>query len=157
MNTDVTKFIMPGKVKTINASVTLPENAGLRLILNPCGLNGKWETQLQKTLSKKWMKPQLEFKTWAANTTNFKLGQIQPVSVQSDVWIVNFLCVDKEGNYSEAAFDEALKKILKLAKDEKASVHVSTLTSEMHGENFEKYSKNLSKYGIHTYFYNGDK
>ncbi len=155
--TDVTRFIMPGKVKTINASVTLPENAGLRFILNPCSINGKWESKLQKVLSKRWKKPQEEFKTWAANTTNFKLGQIQSVSVQSDVWVINIICLNKEGKLDQKGFADCLKNSMKLVKSEKASVHVSSLTGEFHENNLDIYAKDFSTNGIHTYFYTGDQ
>lgn len=154
--TETSKFMTPGKVKTINGSITIPENAGLRFILNPCSLSGKWDSKLQKLISKKWMKPQLEYKSWHANTFNFKLGQIQTVAVQSDIWIVNFLTIDKDGKFDQKAFDTSLKAILKAGKDDKASMHVSTLTSEIHNINLTKYSEVFSPQGVHIYFYNGD-
>jgi len=148
----MTKFNPKGKFRNIKGTVANPENSGLRLILNPIDTDVKLDTFLCKVLTKKWGKVRTEAKTWYANRTNFKLGEIQSLLVQSDVWVVNILVLDKNG-LDTKAFENAIKKVGALAKYESATVHI---TEDMFGTTgFEAAAtKELIESGINVYVYN---
>lgn len=148
------KFITPGKVKQINATILAPENAGLRLVLNAVGQHGKFESKLATVLTKKWSKVREDYKGWYATQHNFKMGWLNPTAVASDTWVVNMLVQDKDGKVDAAALQLAVKKVGELAKYERASVHVSNLTiAEIPGLQPLLVS-HLAEQGINVYFYN---
>ena len=146
------KFTPAGKIKMIKSSILNPENAGLRIIINPCAMDGKWTNKLQQAISKKWRKPQEEYKSWFVNVSGFKSGKIQTVAVQSDTWITNILCLDKDNKLDEEALKKCLSEVLKLVLDNKASIHISMLSTEIQPD-LNTYSSFFSPEGIHTYFY----
>jgi hypothetical protein len=147
------KFQSPGKVKTINASVLNPELAGLRIIVNVVGQDGKFESELDKLLAKKWANTRTRYKAWYAEQQNFKLGCIDNVAVASDIWIVNLLAFDKDNRFSADGLNTAVKKLAALAKYENASVHCSSLVTHDAPGLQEALLKDLVENGIHCFFY----
>lgn len=119
------KFIQPAKVKHVKGSVIAPENAGLRIILNLCSQSGKYNSTLFSALTKRWMRVREDYKNWFAGQVNFKLGNISTTAIASDTWVVHSLCFDKEEALNAEALKACVKKIVTLAKSEKASLHVS--------------------------------
>lgn len=147
------KFQTPGKVRTVNASILAPELAGLRIIINVVGQDGKFESELDKLLTKKWANVRTRYKSWYAEQQNFKLGCIDNVSVASDIWIVNLLAFDKENKFSPDGLNSAVKKLAALAKYENASVHCSSLLVGDVPKLQELLLKDLAENGIHCFFY----
>lgn len=147
------KFITPGKVKQVNATIIAPELAGLRLVLNACGQNGKFESKLATVLTKKWAKVREDYKGWYATQNNFKMGSIHSTAVASDTWVVNVLVEDKDGNVDQVALQIAVKKVAALAKDEHASVHVSNLLVVSMPTLQSLLVKHLVEEGINVFFY----
>jgi hypothetical protein len=126
LNENITsKFLPKGKVKTVKGSILNPEYAGLRLILNFVNQSGKPEGSLYSLFDKKWKKVKEETKGWYASRINFKLGEINTIAVQSDTWVINCLCQNEGNSVQETALNDCIKKIASIAKNEKASVHVS--------------------------------
>lgn len=148
------KFITPGKFKQINATILAPENAGLRLILNVVGQNGKFESKLDGILSKKWVKVREDYKGWFATQHNFKMGWLNNTAVGSDTWVVNMLVEDKEGKVDTKALQVAVKKVADMAKYERASVHVSAITVSEIPELQQLLTSHLIEEGVNVYFYN---
>lgn len=147
------KFITPGKMKQVNATIIAPENAGLRFVLNACGVSGKFESKLGTLLNKRWSKVREDYKGWHATQHNFKLGLLNTTAVSSDTWVVNMLVEDKDGNLDQAALQLAVKKVADLAKYEHASVHVSNILTTEVPELQPLLAKNLAEEGINVYFY----
>lgn len=147
------KFTIPGKVKQINATILAPENAGLRLVLNTCAQNGKFDSQLDSILSKKWTKVREDYKGWYATQHNFKMGWLNNTAVASDTWVVNMLVEDKEGKLDDKALQLAVKKVAELAKYERASVHVSNLLTSNMPNLQQLLVTHLVEEGINVYFY----
>jgi hypothetical protein len=89
------KFQQPGRVKLVKGSITAPENAGLRFVLNIANMSGKTESPMYPLFEKKWPKAKQEAKGWF-NTRDgkYKLGAVNTTSVQSDTWIIHLLCQD---------------------------------------------------------------
>jgi len=119
------RFSQKGKKKEINGTILLPQVAGLRFILNYLSMSGKPSGDLMKVLDRKWPKIKAESKGWFASRENFKLGSISITAVQSDTWVITMLCQDESGTLNSDALDSCLKRVHQLAKQEKASIHVS--------------------------------
>lgn len=146
-------FVTQGKTKVVNSSILSPELGNLRLVLVPCSESGKPDTDLHALLNKKWKSVAAELKGWYANHINFKLGNIQSTAVQSDTWVLHTLCRDKDGKLDEKALAACVKKIADMAKYERASVHVSTLTTAAIPELVPLLQAQCLDKGMAVYFY----
>ncbi len=118
------KFITPGRFKTVTGEATVPIAAGHRIIINVCDDSGKWENEFSTKLSKRWKKAEQEYNRWYRSQYNFKLGELQEVGVQSDTLIVNALVRSNNG-LSLDAFERCVDKVGEIAYDYGSSVHVS--------------------------------
>lgn len=158
------KFTIPGKFKQVNGTILAPENAGLRVILNVCGISGKFESEANQLLAKKWMKAKTGYKEWFASQQNFKLGTFNTTSVASDIWIVNLLLKDtndqiddklsaKIGKNNETLLELAIRKFAEYIKYERASVHVPISVIKEIPTLTDLLKKHLVDEGIHTYLY----
>jgi hypothetical protein len=157
------KFTPKGKFRKTQSTLLTPENSGLRFVLNPVDIKAKFETQTNKLLNTKWSKPRTEFRSWFANRTGFKIGEIQQVAVQSDVWIINTLLFDENNSVPKEAYvdggkgkeppiEKAMKKIAELAKYERATIHVSSEIFDI--PNFEALAtKHFLDQGLSVYVY----
>jgi hypothetical protein len=129
----MSRFVTPGRFRQASSELVVPENSGLRFILNPINTKADFDNEINLTLSKKWRKVREDGKGWYANRTNFKTGECQSVAIQSDVWVINFIILDEANKVIEGAFEPAMKKIAALAKYEHASIHISSKMMELPG------------------------
>lgn len=147
------KFAPQGRSKLVQSSIINPEMSGLRLILVPFGEEGKPNSVLYDVLDKKWMNVKTAAKIWHATRQNFKLGNIETTSVQSDTSIVHFLCYNKEGKLDLTALTSCVKKTVALAKYDKGSIHISTLFTDQVPELSELVKKEMLEQGLNVNFY----
>lgn len=148
------RFQPQGRVKVIQGSILAPENAGLRFVLNVANLEGKAESPLYPVFDKKWPTVKREVKGWFNTRTGaYKLGAVNTTAVQSDTWVLNMLCQDKELNTDKSALQTCLKEVCKMAKYEKASVHVSTLLTDSVPDLTDLLKTELVENGVSVYFY----
>lgn len=124
-----TRFIQPGRTKVIRGSILAPENAGLRFVLSINNMEGKPEgNPMLPTFDKKWPKVRAEARGWyATKTGTYKLGAVNTTAVQSDTWVIHMLCQDKDLTVHTDALEKCLNEVAKMAKYERATVHVSTI------------------------------
>ena len=151
-------FQPQGRVKVIQGSILTPHDAGLRFVLNVNNLVGKAESPLYPIFDKKWPRVKSEAKGWYNNRTGaYKLGAVNTTAVQSDTWVVHLLCQDAELTTSADGLKACLKEVCKMAKSERASVHVSTLLTDVVPELTELLQKELVEQGISVSFYEEPK
>lgn len=146
------KFMQKGKFRTAQGEITVPENSGLRLVLNPVDLSMKLVLPMNKQLTSKWAKPRESAKSWMASREKFVLGEVQSVAVQSDVWVMNMLVLDAEGALNKDALASAVKKVVATAKAEQASLHVNQNVLEM-GELKSLLQTEAIENGVNVYLY----
>lgn len=153
--TDTTpnKFAIQGRTKLIKGSILMPEMGGLRLILVPASEDGKADTEMYNLLDKKWKSAKAELKGWNQYHVDFKPGNLHTTAVNSDIWLVHALFLKKDGTMDEKAFASCLTKLEKLAKDEKASLHVSTGLADAVPNLQELMQKALVEKGVSVYYY----
>lgn len=147
------KFAVSGKMKIVKGSILQPEGSGLRLILVAASESGKPDSDLYGVLDKKWKAAKVELKGWHAVHTTFKLGSVKEVAVQSDVWLMNMLCLDKNGKVNDKALFTCLKEVCKVALYEKASVHCSTMLTDTFPQLQGLLKEHLVEKGVSVFFY----
>jgi hypothetical protein len=149
------KFQQVGRVKVIKGSILFPHDAGLRIILNIANTAGKMESPLYAVFEKKWPKAKQEVRgSFATKTGAYKLGTIASnTALQSDVWCVSVLCQDDNLNTDVVALEKSLKEVCKLAKYERASLHISTLLTEAIPELQDLITTQLVEQGVAVCYY----
>jgi hypothetical protein len=152
-------FARYGATKLVQGSVVQPELSGLRLIFSPCI---EWASDrkpsfdglpLLDLMAKKWPQVKVELKGWFAERVGFKLGSLKNTITQSDVQVVHALVFDKDGKLNEKALTTCLKKLVEQAKYEKASLHVSSLTTEAIPQLTDMLQKQAIEQGVAVYYY----
>jgi len=144
-----------GKTKTVTGTILAPENAGLRFVLSINNMAGKHDNHpLYPLFEKKWPKVKVEALGWYANKTGaYKLGAVNTTAVQSDTWVIHMLCQDEKQATDQQALAKCLKEVCKMAKYEKATVHVSNLLTESVPELPALVKEQLLNEGVSVYFY----
>jgi len=153
MENTANKFAPKGRTKIVQGTILTPELAGLRLVLVPCSVSGKPDTDLYGVLDRKWKAAKVELKGWFATHIDFKLGNLHTTATQSDTWCIHALCMDKDNQVDEKALVSCIKKLADMAKYEKASVHVSTLVTDAIPSITDLLTTQLLDKGINVYFY----
>lgn len=154
-DTKVNKFQVQGKTKTIQGSILSPHNAGLRFVLSITNLAGKPDgNPMYPTFEKKWVKVKQEARGWYANKTGaYKLGAVNTTAVQSDTWVIHLLAQNEDMQTDSSALEKCLKEVCKMAKYERATVHVSTLLTDAVPELNNLLTTQLVDQGVSVYLY----
>jgi hypothetical protein len=150
---ETNKFAIQGKTKVVNGTILMPETSGLRMVMTAATETGKPDGALYSLLDTKWKNAKAEFKGWYQQHVTFKLGNIHETAVQSDIWIVHCLFLDKEGKVNDKALASCLKKLGDKAKYEHGSVHVSTLLVKDVPTLPELLQTHLVEKGVSVYYY----
>lgn len=149
------RFQQPGRTKLVKGSILAPENAGLRFVLSVNNLAGKPDNHpLYPLFEKKWPKVRSEARGWYATKTGaYKIGAVSTTAVQSDTWVIHMLCQDEEQKTDTAGLEKCLKEVCKMAKYERATVHVSTLLTDAVPELMGLINSQLVEEGVSVSFY----
>jgi hypothetical protein len=149
-----TKFQPKGKTKVITGSILNPETGGLRFILSPLNTLGKPEHVLMPIFDKRWAAVRRDIKGFYSNKTGtYKMGYVNTTAVQSDVWILHMLFQNDKFETDVKGLELCLKEVCKMAKYEKASVHVSNLLLDKVPEMKELLTSKLVDEGVSVYTY----
>ena len=136
--------IAPGRLKYRVGDATIPEAAGMRYIIHVCNDKNQWGAGFVISVSKRWPKAEQEYRGWYRSQNNFKLGEIQIVTVQSDTAIVNMIAQEGVGpdKYGKPpirydALKSCLDKIGEHVSNEGGSIHGPRFGSGLAGGNFD--------------------
>jgi O-acetyl-ADP-ribose deacetylase (regulator of RNase III) len=125
------KNFLPGLFKIVEGDATNPHGGNHRLIIHCCNNEGAWGSGFVLAISKRWKKPENEYRLWYRGQNKFQLGEIQVVDVQSDIAVVNMIAQEgykKLGDAHDAPYIryEALKtcldKVAAVALERKSSI-----------------------------------
>lgn len=142
-----------GKMRQVVGHILNPENSGLRFVLNFVGMNGTFDSPLDKVLAKQWANSKSAFKEAYATRFNFKMGNIITATCASDIWTINMLVKDKDDKMDVASLDAAMKKVSDLAKYEKATMHISNVLLIEEPSMKELSIKHFVDQGLNVNFY----
>lgn len=139
------KFVIPGRLKYVTGDATIPEAAGHRLIIHVCNDIGAWGAGFVLAVTKRWKKPEDEYKKWFRGKTGFKLGEIQNVDVQSDTTVVNMVAQHDLGKDEDGqiplrydALETCLDKVGELAIKTGSSIHAPRFGAGLAGGEWSK-------------------
>lgn len=109
---------------------TNPQIDGKKIIAHICNDIGGWGKGFVLAISRKWDKPEQEYRKWNKNGVDFNLGEVQFVEVNSDIIIANMIGQRGIKTSKEVppiryeAVNECLKALGDKAIEIEASVHM---------------------------------
>ncbi|MFA5312792.1 MAG: hypothetical protein WC375_05635 [Methanomassiliicoccales archaeon] len=125
------------KIQYITGDATQPMGDGRKFVIHCCNDVGGWGSGFVVAISKKWAKPEAEYRKWAkegmyidhGQPVDFILGSIQSVKVEPNIVVVNMIGQrdvkpnNKIPPVRYEAIRQCLSKVSELAKKYSASVH----------------------------------
>lgn len=128
------KYIIPGRLKYVKGDATVPDAGGMRYIVHVCNDVGGFGAGFVNSLKKRWPKVEQEYRAWYRAQTNFKLGEIQIIPVQSDTSVINMIAqhdIKPDENGNPPIRYDALTKCL-----DKVGLHIAKEGGSVHGPRF---------------------
>lgn len=129
----------------IKGDATKPEVAGNKILVHVCNDIGGWGKGFVTALSRRWKAPEKAYRQWYTVKEGFRLGAIQLVQVEPDIWVANLLgqrkiIKDENGNppVRYDAIAEGLHKLAILAEEIQASVHMPRIGCGLAGGTWDK-------------------
>lgn len=143
------RIFNPGILRYVEGDATLPRGGGHRMIIHVCNDEGKWGKGFVLALSKRWQKPEQEYRIWyrsqGEGRNKFRLGEIQIVEIQSELAVVNMIGqhgIEPDENgiapIRYEAIKSCLEKIAKEAKDRGSSIHLPRIGCGLAGGTWDK-------------------
>lgn len=149
-------------IKYVKGDATDPQGDGNKMIIHCCNDAGGWGRGFVLALSKKWDRPEREYRRWAAGEPSvfsnvpadppFRLGEIQTVGVDPYIFVTNMIgqrdhydfMVQVDGKTVSlspvryGALEECLLRVLVKAKDLDASIHCPRFGAGLAGGDWNK-------------------
>ncbi|GGB78083.1 Appr-1-p processing protein [Flavobacterium suaedae] len=132
-------------INYIKGDATQPIGEGNKIIVHICNDIGGWGKGFVMAISKRWEKPEVEYREWYKSNDNFELGEVQFVKVEDDLWVGNMIAQhkihkSKEGNppIRYDAVKKALEHVCNFAVENKASVHMPRIGCGLAGGKWEE-------------------
>jgi len=147
----------------VKGDATKPAGDGPKLLIHCCNDIGAWGKGFVTALSRRWSKPEESYRSWALNES-FRLGMVQPVRVESDVWVLNMLAqrgIRRRSSDPPAIdYDKlrvCLRKVGDFAVSRAASVHAPKFGSALAGGSWDTIEtmivEELVERGIDVFIY----
>ncbi|WP_090104141.1 macro domain-containing protein [Chitinophaga sp. CF118] len=122
---------MGKEITYIKGDATKPDAKGCVIIAHICNDIGGWGKGFVLALSQRWKKPEDEFREWYKSQDNFKLGEVQFVEVEHNIWVANIIGQHKIVNGKDGtppvryeAIEAGLIKVGDFARNLNAIVHM---------------------------------
>ncbi|KQT24489.1 Appr-1-p processing protein [Chryseobacterium sp. Leaf405] len=148
----------------LKGDATNPQRKGNKIITHICNDIGGWGKGFVLAISKRWKKPENEYRKWFQNGENFNLGEIQMVEVEDDLWVCNMIGQHKTANNSKGilpiryeAVESCLEKISVEALKINASIHMPRIGCGLAGGKWKEIEpiieRTLLKNNVEVYVY----
>ncbi|WP_315053110.1 macro domain-containing protein [Chryseobacterium indoltheticum] len=132
-------------INYLKGDATNPQIKGNKIIIHICNDIGGWGKGFVMAISKRWKKPENEYRKWFQSGENFNLGEIQMVQVEEDVWICNMIGQHTTVTNSKGiapiryeAVEKGLNKLIDEALQLNASVHMPRIGCGLAGGKWEE-------------------
>ena len=123
---------------------TAPQSENNKIIVHICNDIGGWGKGFVMAISKRWKKPENQYREWFKSKDGFELGKVQFVQVEEDLWVANLIGqhkVNKDENGNAPirydAIEDGLKEVASFAKENNASVHMPRIGCGLAGGKWE--------------------
>jgi len=136
----------------LQGDATQPQGSGNKIIVHVCNDIGGWGKGFVLALSKRWKKPEKQFRAWYKSQENFALGEVQFVQVEPDLWVANLIgqhkiIKDEKGNppIRYEAIEQGLIQVVAKAIELDASVHMPRIGCGLAGGKWERIEPIIEK------------
>ena len=123
---------------------TAPQSEDNKIIVHICNDIGGWGKGFVMAISKRWKKPENQYREWFKSKDGFELGKVQFVQVEEDLWVANLIGqhkINKDENGNAPirydAIEDGLKEVASFAKENNASVHMPRIGCGLAGGKWE--------------------
>ncbi|MCX8522671.1 macro domain-containing protein [Chryseobacterium formosus] len=151
-------------INYLKGDATNPQAEGNKIIVHICNDIGGWGKGFVMAISKRWKKPESEYREWFQSGENFNLGEIQIVKVEDDTWVCNMIGQHKIISNSKGippiryeAVEKCLEKVSIEALKINASIHMPRIGCGLAGGKWEEIesiiTKTLLKDDVEVYVY----
>jgi O-acetyl-ADP-ribose deacetylase (regulator of RNase III) len=125
-------------------NATAPQSENNKIIVHICNDIGGWGKGFVMAISKRWKKPENQYREWFKSKDGFELGKVQFVQVEEDLWVANLIGqhkINKDENGNAPirydAIEDGLKEVASFAKESNASVHMPRIGCGLAGGKWE--------------------
>lgn len=131
------------KITYLKGDATRPVGSGNKIIAHICNDIGAWGAGFVLAISRRWTKPKAEYQQ-AQGTGQFKLGSIQLVQVEKEIWVANLIAQRdiRPRNHLPPIRYVALSKCLTTlsirAEELNATVHMPRIGCGLAGGNWQR-------------------
>lgn len=133
------------QITYLKGDATKPDTAGNKIIVHICNDIGGWGAGFVLAISKRWKKPEEEYKELFKTKPYPLLGEIQFVQTEQDIFVANLIgqrhiVPDRNGRppIRYKAVETGLAKLADFAKEISASVHMPRIGCGLAGGSWEK-------------------
>ena len=147
MRTIVIKVEITKEMKDIQytkGDATAPQSEGNKIIVHICNDIGGWGKGFVMAISKRWKKPENQYREWFKSKDGFELGKVQFVQVEEDLSVANLIGqhkINKDENGNAPirynAIEDGLKEVALFAKENNASIHMPRIGCGLAGGKWE--------------------
>ena len=123
---------------------TAPQSENNKIIVHVCNDIGGWGKGFVMAISKRWKKPENQYREWFKSKDGFELGKVQFVQVEEDLWVANLIGqhkINKDENGNAPirydAIEDGLKEVSLFAKENNASIHMPRIGCGLAGGKWE--------------------
>ncbi|SNR54215.1 macro domain-containing protein [Flavobacterium sp. ov086] len=131
-------------IQYTKGDATSPRSEDNKVIVHICNDIGGWGKGFVMAISKRWKKPENQYREWFKSKDGFELGKVQFVQVEEDLWVVNLIGqhkINKDENGNAPirydAIEDGLKEVASFAKENNASVHMPRIGCGLAGGKWE--------------------
>jgi len=131
-------------IQYTKGDATSPQSENNKVIVHICNDIGGWGKGFVMAISKRWKKPENQYREWFKSKDGFELGKVQFVQVEEDLWIANLIGqhkINKDENGNAPirydAVEEGLKEVALFAIKNNASIHMPRIGCGLAGGKWE--------------------
>jgi O-acetyl-ADP-ribose deacetylase (regulator of RNase III) len=136
-------------INYVTGDATRPIGDGNKIIVHICNDIGGWGAGFVLAISRRWKEPEKRYRTWG-RSKGYKLGTIDLVQVESDIWVANMVAqhdVGYKGNVPPIrypALEKCLTAVAVEAEKLNASVHMPRIGCGLAGGSWDEVEKIIS-------------
>ena len=131
-------------IQYTKGDATSPQSEDNKVIVHICNDIGGWGKGFVMAISKRWKKPENQYREWFKSKDGFKLGKVQFVQVEEDLWVANLIGqhkINKDENGNAPirydAIEQGLEGVASFAIENKASIHMPRIGCGLAGGKWE--------------------
>lgn len=117
------------EINYLKGDATAPSVKGNKIIAHICNDLGAWGKGFVLAISKRWSKPEIEYRLWHRhrNKNDFALGNVQFIQVEKYITVANMIAQRgiKNGSNGVPIRYEALRECLYLLADKALEINAS--------------------------------